>query len=54
MVKLQNKKTKVIKEIEKEFEASMYLGTGEWERVEEKPAQQPKTPIIDTKSKDEK
>jgi hypothetical protein len=53
MALLRNKKTKVVKEITKEFEASMYLGTGEWEVVsekedkrEEKPA---KAPIINTK-----
>lgn len=51
MAKLKNKKTNVVKEIEKEFEASMYLGTGEWELIEEKTT---KTPIIDTNSKDEK
>lgn len=49
MVKLINKKTKVIKDIEKEFEASMYLGTGEWEIVDEKDAKSTKTPIINTK-----
>lgn len=54
MAKLINKTTKVIKEIEKEFEASMYLGTGEWELVEEKEIKSAKTPIINTSSKDEK
>lgn len=51
MAKLINKKTKVIKEIEKEFEASMYLATGEWEIIDEKAS---KTPIINTNSKEEK
>lgn len=46
MAKIINKKTKVVKEIQKEFEVSMYLGTGEWEVLEEKPA---RTPIIDIK-----
>lgn len=53
MAKVKNKKTKVVKDIEKEFEVSMYLATGEWELVdtkeektEEKTA---KTPIIKTK-----
>lgn len=46
MAKIKNKATKVVKEIEKEFEVSMYLGTGEWELVgeevkEEKPAKEP-------------
>ena len=53
MAKIRNKKTKVEKEIEKEFIVSMYLGTGEWELVEEKTIS--KTPIIDTSStKEEK
>ena len=56
MAKLRNIKTKVVKDIEKEFEASMYLATGEWEiaqaeKQDEKPA---KTPIINKSSKDEK
>lgn len=52
MAKIKNKATNVVKEIEKEFEVSMYLGTGEWELVgeevkkEEKPA---KEPLIRTK-----
>ena len=52
MAKIKNKNTRVVKDIEKEFEVSMYLGTGEWELVgeekqkEEKPA---KEPIIRTK-----
>lgn len=54
MAKLINKNTKVIKEIEKEFEASMYLGTGEWELVDDKESKAAKTPIINTSSKDEK
>lgn len=53
MALLRNKKTKVVKEITKEFEASMYLGTGEWEVVserEEKHEEKPtKAPIINTK-----
>lgn len=55
MVKLINKKTKVIKDIEKEFEASMYLGTGEWELVKETKTEEkkPKTPIINTSSKED-
>lgn len=51
MAKLRNKKTNVIKEIEKEFEASMYLATGEWELIEEKKQIKP---IISTNSKEEK
>lgn len=57
MKRLRNKKTKVVKEIEKEFEAAMYLGTGEWEIVEAKEIKEAKIskpPIIDTSSKDEK
>lgn len=57
MKRLRNKKTKVVKEIEKEFEAAMYLGTGEWEIVETKETKETKfskPPIIDTKPKDEK
>ena len=56
MAKIRNKKTKVIKEIKKEFEASMYLGTGEWELVDEKEKIEEKaqrTPIINTKSKED-
>ena len=57
MVKLINKKTKVIKEIAKEFEASMYLGTGEWVIADKKEAKteepKPKTPIINTNSKED-
>lgn len=56
MAKIRNKETKVIKEIEKEFEASMYLATGEWELIDEKGKPQeeksPKTPIINTNSKE--
>lgn len=54
MAKVKNKKTGVIKNIEKEFEVSMYLGTGEWELVEEKRTNPLQTPIIDAKEKDEK
>lgn len=49
MAKIINKKTKVIKEIKKEFEVSMYLGTGEWEVLEEKEQKPVKTPEVDTK-----
>lgn len=52
MTKIINKETKVVKEIEKEFETSMYLGTGEWELYQEKEIA--KTPIINTNSKEEK
>ena len=57
MAKLKNKITNVIKDIEKEFEASMYLGTGEWELVDEKASKEEKpakTPIISTSSKEDK
>lgn len=57
MKRLRNKKTRVVKEIEKEFEAAMYLGTGEWEIVETRETKETKfskPPIIDTKSKEEK
>lgn len=58
MVKVINKKTKVVKELKKEFEASMYIGTGEWEIFDEKEKKQEekvqKTPIINTSSKEEK
>ena len=60
MKRLRNKNTKVVKEIEKEFEAAMYLGTGEWEIVETRETKETKEtnfskpPIIDTKSKEEK
>jgi hypothetical protein len=54
MAKIKNKKTGVVKDIEKEFEVSMYLGTGEWELVVEKEAKPLKTPIIDTKDKEDK
>jgi len=55
MAKLRNKKTKVIKEIEKEFESSMYLATGEWEIVKEaEEKKQTKPFIISTNSKEEK
>ena len=54
MAKLINKETKVIKEIKKEFEASMYLGTGEWELLEENDSKITKTPIINTNNKEEK
>ena len=55
MAKLRNKKTNVIKDIEKEFEASMYLATGEWEVVKQKEEdKKAKTPIINTKSIEEK
>lgn len=57
MTKIINKKTKVIKEIEKEFETSMYLGTGEWELYQERAEKEEKitkTPIINTNSKEEK
>lgn len=52
MAKIRNKQTKVVKDIAKEFEVSMYLGTGEWELVEEKETivEKPaKPPIIRTK-----
>lgn len=52
MAKLINKQTKVVKEIEKEFEAAMYLATGEWEILDEKKIS--KAPIINTNSKEEK
>ena len=55
MAKLKNKKTNVIKEINKEFEASMYLATGEWEIVKEvEEKKQTKPFIINTNSKEEK
>lgn len=49
MKKIRNKKTGVIKEIEKEFETAMYLGTGEWEVINDKEEKIAKTPIINTK-----
>lgn len=52
MAKLINKKTKVVKEIKKDFEASMYLATGEWEIVQDKEETKAKTPIINTKSEE--
>lgn len=52
MAKLRNKKTKVVKEIKKDFEASMYLATGEWELVQDKEEPKAKTPIINTKSEE--
>lgn len=52
MAKLRNKKTKVVKEIKKDFEASMYLATGEWEIVQDKEEIKAKTPIINTKSEE--
>lgn len=54
MVKVINKKTKVVKELKKEFEASMYIGTGEWEIYDETKEKSTKTPIINTSSKEEK
>lgn len=57
MGKLRNKKTGVIKDIEKEFESSMYLATGEWEVLQQKEVvhEKPeKTPIINTNSKEDK
>ena len=56
MAKVRNKETKVIKDIEKDFEVSMYLATGEWELVdkkEEKEEKPQKTPIINTNSKED-
>lgn len=54
MAKLRNKETGVVKDIEKEFEASMYLGTGEWELVnEKKETKSSKAPIISTESNKE-
>ena len=53
MAKIINKETKVIKDIQKEFEASMYLATGEWELLDEKKSKATKTPIINTSSKEE-
>lgn len=52
MTKIINKETKVVKEIEKEFETSMYLGTGEWELYQEKEEKITKTPIVNTNSKE--
>lgn len=56
MAKIRNKKTKVVKDIQKEFEVSMYLATGEWELADEKEKSEEKvqkTPIINTKSKED-
>lgn len=46
MIKVKNKETGVVKEFEKEFEVSMYLATGEWDLVEEKPEKPEKTPFV--------
>lgn len=54
-VKLVNKKTKIVKEINKIF-ASDYLGTKEWEiaKKEERKYEIPKNPIYRKENKEEK
>ena len=51
MAKIKNEKTGVVKEIEKEFEVSMYLATGEWKLVDEKSE---KTPFVKPAETNEK